>query len=95
MHYASRKDVSGYTLTDEYAIYFGSKAIEKEYSRILKTEVTFGYCIVGAWAFAPRPNQWSKFQDFFLAKSSDKTYHPYVDQTPVHTGKANVYFLIK
>ena len=87
MEYSGRKDVNGYTLTDEFAIYHANKDVGTTFNKILEGEITFGYRIVGAWAFAPFPKQWRKFQDFYLAKHTDKSFHPYTAGAPVHTGK--------
>ena len=93
MHYAPTTYVNGYTLVDEYGIYYANKAVQGEFKNTLKGEVTFGYRIVGSWAFAPRPNEWSKFQEFYLDKHLNKTYHPYVKETPVPTGNHLLIYL--
>ena len=49
-------------------------------------QLTFNYRILGTWAFAPHPSRWCEFQDWYAIKSADKTFHPYVEESPVHTG---------
>ena len=74
--YGNRSDVGGFTLQSEGLI------VAKNAATFVPRRVdgpVYLYRLVGSWGFAPRPEAWRRFQDWYRSASADRRFRPYVD----------------
>jgi hypothetical protein len=82
--YGARPDIAGYTLQSEEV----SKATGTGKSHKLtgpEGHAAFLFKRIGTWGFAPKPQSWIAFQDWYHSASLDDTFHPYVPSAPIIT----------
>ena len=82
--YGSRTDVAGYTLQSEEV----SKATGTGINHKLtgpEGDSTYLFKRIGTWGFAPNPQHWVAFQDWYHLASLDDTFRPYVPNAPIIT----------
>ena len=84
LFYGEEEDMSGYSLQDENLKYASGKEKGKEVPKTGKGLV-YMFPVAGSWGFAPHPKRWLEFQEWYLRKSQDNNFKPYVPDAPLHT----------
>ena len=71
-HYGNQTDtpVAGYTLQMESINFFGGK---KRPMKGPKDQMVFLYPIIGTWGYAPHPESWRDFQDWYAQVRPDRS----------------------
>ncbi len=72
--YGGRKDIAGYTLQSEGVNVATSGSPVKG----PKDQPVFLYQLLGSWGYAPHPDRWREFQDWYHNVSKDSSFKPYV-----------------
>ena len=72
--YGHRPDVMGYTLQSDNVNRAAGGGPLQESSK----KTAFMYRLLGSWGFAPRPDVWRDFQDWFHRVREDSAFKPYV-----------------
>ncbi|KAK2146977.1 hypothetical protein LSH36_576g03104 [Paralvinella palmiformis] len=82
--YGSRKDVAGYTLQSEDVNL--ATGVGRWYSLTgPAADMAFMYKRIGTWGYAPHPEVWRRFQDWFHAVRTKPDFRPYVDKASIIT----------
>ena len=71
--FRDKTDIAGYTLQMEHTFFFRGMG---DFLAGPKNNSVFLYGVLGTWGFAPHPQQWREFQDWYHGKNS--TLKPYV-----------------
>jgi len=71
-----RADVAGITLQSEGLIVASTGA---PFTPISSDGTAYLYKLVGSWGYAPNPDHWLLFQDWYHRVIKDSNFHPYVD----------------
>jgi hypothetical protein len=79
--YRSRADIAGYTLQSEGVNNF----VDLGFIRGPKRDTTYMYRMMGTWGWAPNPDVWIRFLDWYYAVCSNPDYHPYIEKAPILT----------
>ena len=79
--YGSRTDVAGYTIQSEQV----NRADGGGPLRRPRRQAAFLYKLLGSWGFAPHPDSWLAFQDWYHLARRDANFRPYVDKAPLIT----------
>jgi hypothetical protein len=77
-HFKTWPDVAGYTLQMEGVNFVKGG---KRHAEIPGTDSVFLYRLIGTWGYAPKPNEWRNFQDWFHRVRKDKDFKPYIKGT--------------
>lgn len=78
----SRTDVAGITLQSEGLIVASSGA---PFTPSSSDGIAYLYSLVGSWGYAPNPDHWLQFQDWYHCVVKDSKFHPYVDGLIMNT----------
>ena len=72
--YQSRTDIAGYTLQSEGVNNAKNGATISRPAG----QAVFFYKLIGSWGFAPHPDSWRGFQDWYHTQKDNPGFHPYV-----------------
>ena len=79
--YGPRKDVAGYTLQSEGVGNF----VNLDPIRGPKSHTAYMFRMIGTWGYAPRPDTWITFQNWYHRTSVNPDYHPYIEKATILT----------
>ncbi len=72
--YGGRKDVAGYTFQAEGVL----TATSRKPLNPPRSQTAILYQLLGTWGYAPHPERWRDFQDWFHQLENRQSYKPYV-----------------
>lgn len=74
-HYGRRADISGYTLQMQNV-----KLLDGTFKELKgpSSDTTFLYPVLGTWGFAPHPQSWRRFLDWYSSARTNSSFKPYV-----------------
>ena len=82
LKYGSRNDVVGYSLQDQAVLRADEQGAGKSPRSIHGT--AFLHRVPGVWGFAPQPDKWKLFQNwFYFIRLSCTDFRPYIERAPL------------
>jgi hypothetical protein len=78
-HFKSWPDVAGYTTQMENVNFVQTGSYRPAAGP--KTDTVFLYQLIGTWGYAPKPDHWRDFQDWFHKVWKDPDFRPYIPDT--------------
>ena len=84
--YGHRDNIGGYSLQEDNIKIAGYDVFPAIDLKVKSREVAYLYRVLGTWGFAPHPQRWRQFQDWFHGVYQDSLFHPYVEEAALQTG---------
>ena len=82
--YGGLSNLIGYSLQSENVMVATGPYKHTEIHKETK-DLVYGFKVPGSWGFTPHPDRWEEFQQWYVTRYGNKSFHPYVEEATLHT----------